>query len=217
MEKFFSVFGKVVLVILVLGIFTYGGYYYGMKTFNSKIVDTEINQNVLEDNQEVEYQEETVKEIQEPTLVLKTIIGGLSKEAGLSFSEYSIQIPEDWQTKKESQTAMDQKLTIFKGDHSIAIFQAATGGALCLYPGDGEFEGPSSKFSNFVNLTTKDNINLRRSGDVNGTAFTICQKSLDGSYQQPTNYGHISIKLGATENKEALTEVDLMISSLKKI
>jgi hypothetical protein len=86
-----------------------------------------------------------------------------------------------------------------------------------LYPGDAEFEGPSSKFEIFVTLTTKDNRTLRRSGDKDGTAFTVCQKSVDSSYQQPTNYGHISVNLATDFTPEILTEVDSIISSLKKI
>lgn len=197
------------VVVIILGSLTYGGYYFGKKAKNitkPEAVKTESKQEVLD----------VVLPSLSPTPnSLLTIIGGLSKSAGLSFDQFSIQIPADWITKKESQTAMDEKLILTNDGYEIAIFQAATGGALCLYNGDADFEGPSSRFTKFVELTTKDNRNLRRSGE--GTAFTICQKSADGSYQQPTNYGHISIKLPANYNPEILTEIDSIISSLKKI
>ncbi len=193
------------IVVIILGSLTYGGYYFGKQT---KTID------------EIKIRKEKIPTSPSPTtspLPLITIVAGLPKSAGLSFDQYSIMILADWITKKDSQTAMDEKLILEKDGYSISIFQAATGGALCLYPGDSEFEGPSSKYEVFTALTTKDGRNLRRSGDKNGTAFTVCQKSVDNSYQQPTNYGHISIKIPANFTPEMLTEVDSIISSLKKI
>jgi hypothetical protein len=187
---------------MILGSLTYGGYYFGKKaTSTVKPEKTTVNTFV----------ETSIS----PSPV--TIVAGLPKSAGLSFDQYSIMAPNDWISKKEAQTAMDERLILEKDGYSISIFQAATGGALCLYPGDAEFEGPVSKFEIFTDLTTKDNKTLRRGGNKNDTTFTICQKSADGSYQQPTNYGHISVKLPANYTPEILTEIDSIISSLKKI
>ena len=200
------------LVLLVLGALTYGGYYFGTKTKNiekPEAVNTEVTE---------ERVEQTAEPIVTPTPVaLTAVVGGLPKSAGLSFDQYSVMIPAGWTSKKESQSAMDEKLILSKDGYTISIFQAATGGALCLYPGDADFEGPSSKYQVFTALTTKDGRTLRRSGDTNGTAFTVCQKSGDGSYQQPTSYGHMSVALPANWTKEMLTEIDSIISSLKKI
>lgn len=214
MEKFFSIFGKITLVILVLGSLTYAGYYFGKQTKSiSKPEAVKI------ENEEPIISPSPISS----STPLITIVGGVLKSAGLSFDQYSVMTPNDWTFKKESQTAMDEKLILEKdlpeqaGGYSISIFQAATGGALCLYPGDAEFEGPSSKFQEFVALTTKDNRNLRRSSNKGDLSFTVCQKSPDGSYQQPTNYGHISIKLPANYPPEILKEIDSIISSLKKI
>lgn len=197
------------LVILVLGGLTCAGFYFGRKSTSK----TEIS--VTESISEV-----AVTATPSPIAndqKLMTVSAGLPKSAGLSFDQYSVVIPEDWTNKKESQTALDEKLILEKNGYSISIFQAATGGALCLYPGDADFEGPSSKFEIFTSLETKDGKNLRRSGDKNGTTFTICQKSPDNSYQQPTTYGHISIKMPEVWTPEVLTEIDSIISSLKKI
>lgn len=209
MEKFFSIFGKVMLVILVLGAMSYGGYYFGKQTKNITKPEA-LNTSVVEEN----VASVTPTPTNKPSI---TLVAGVNKSAGLSFDQYSMMTPSDWTSKKESQTAMDEKLILEKDGYQISIFQAATGGALCLYPGDAAFEGPSSKYAVFTNLITKDGRNLRRSGDLNGTAFTVCQKSPDGSYQQPTNYGHISIKLPVVWTQEVLIEIDSIISSLKKI
>lgn len=201
------------LVLLVLGSLSYAGFYFGKQTKTPE-------------EQVISVEKETTQ-IVVPTLTTKpsalvTIVAGLPKSAGLSFDQYSITTPDGWTSKKESQTALDEKLILEKDGYSISIFQAATGGALCLYPGDADFEGPSSKFDKFISLTTKDNRNLRRSQNTPsentiGTAFTVCQKSADGSYQQPTSYGHISIKLPSAWDDEGLKVVDSIISSLKKI
>lgn len=194
------------LVILVLGSLTLTGYYVGKKSgTNNKIEvkDKEVN---LEPSP-------TATNIQKST----TIVAGISKSAGLSFDQYSIVVPDGWASKKESQTALDEKLILEKNGYIISIFQAATGGALCLYPGDADFEGPSSKFESYIALNTMDDRTLRRSGNKNETSFTICQKSPDGSFQQPTNYGHISIKAATNPTIEMLSEIDTIISSLNKI
>jgi hypothetical protein len=211
MERFFSIFGKIMLVVIILTALVYGGYYFGKKT-NSEAKPEAIST-----------ESETPIEIVFPASpsavpqTLSTVIGGVSKSAGLSFDQYSITTPEEWTAKKESQTVADEKLILTKGEYQINIFQAATGGAFCLYPGDADLEGPVSKFELFVSLTTKDNRTLRRSGNKNENGFTVCQKGQDGGYQQPTNYGHISIKMPANYPPEILTEIDSIISSLKKI
>ncbi len=214
MDKFFSIFGKVTLIILVLSSMAYGGYYFGKQvkiTEKPEALSTEDQESIVDTS----YAPTTAPIASPPPQT--TVVAGVSKSAGLSFDQYSIMFPAGWSHKKESQTTLDEKLVLTKEGTTITIFQAATGGALCLYPGDADFEGPSSKFDVFVTLTTKDNRTMRRSGDKNGTTFTICQKAPDNSYQQPTNYGHISVKLGADFTPEILTEVDSIISSLKKI
>lgn len=212
MEKFFAVFGKVMLVLLVLGSLTFAGFYFGKQTKfipKPEAVMTEGPSNNLQVIAPTPITTDTQK--------LVIIDAGVPKSAGLSFDLYSITTPDTWVANKTSQTAMDEKLTLTKNGYEISIFQAATGGALCLYPGDPSFEGPSSTYQVFTTLTTQDGRNLRRSGDQNGLAFTICQKSPDNSYQQPTSYGHISVKLPDNFSTEMVTEIDAILSSLKKI
>ncbi|MDP3917935.1 MAG: hypothetical protein Q8Q30_02045 [Candidatus Woesebacteria bacterium] len=204
MDKFFSIFGKVMLVVIILTAMIYGGYYFGKKASNEakpEAVSTEF----------------ASPSPVPSTYPLVTVVGGVSKSAGLSFDQYSITAPEEWIAKKESQTVTDERLILTKGEYQINIFQAATGGALCLYPGDADFEGPSSRFEFFKDLTSEDNRTLRRSWNTNDLGFTVCQKGQDGSYIQPTNYGHISISVPDAQDNKVLEEIDSIISSLKKI
>ena len=153
----------------------------------------------------------------------KTITAGLDKSSGLVFSKYQISILTGWSEKHESKNegVPVDTLNITKDEYSISIFQAATGGAICLYPGDEPFEGPSSTYDMFTQLVTKDSISLRRSGTDEGSGnsegFTVCQKSPDGSYQQPTGYGHIQITTPIDPTSSDLAEIDNMLKSLKKI
>ena len=218
MDKFFSVFGKVALVIFVIGTIAFGGYYLGKKENNRQQVTDNKGQITVQISPN--FQVSPTMEIQPTSVPVKTINGGVDKKAGLSFSLYSLTAPLDWSDKKESQTTMDEKLILEKNGAQISIYQAATGGAMCLYPGDPDFQGPSSKFTSFTEMTTKDGTVLRRSGtDVsfNGKVnFTICQKNSEGNFGEPTNYGHIAYSLPQNYDSQILTEMDAIAASLGK-
>lgn len=224
-EKFFTFFGKAVLVLLVVGGLAGAGYYLGksgkLSLGNAMPVPEAVT--TTDPNQE------SITNTLTPTAsatatpkATKTVTAGLGAESGLSFTKYSMQIPEGWVTNHtytNEGTPVDT-LTITNGAYQIKIFQAATGGAMCLYPGDADFEGPSSRYDTFVNLTTKDGIVLRRGGTVaaSGTkrGFTVCQKGTE-SYGQPTGFGHTSYSTPLTPDEAILKEMDGMISSLKKV
>lgn len=213
MEKFFSTLGKVVLVILLLGSIAGVSYHFGRsKGQKTKEVVTDYNSIVTPTS--------TVSEgIKNPTPTstpLKTITGGVNKSAGLSFVPYQVKTPMDWVEERESQTPADEKLILKKGDYQISIFQAATGGVVCLYPGDPDFEGPSSRYESFFELQTRDGFLLRRSGNKNGTGYSVCQKNSEGDFGAPTSYGHISLSLPINFDQNKLTEIDSIITSLQK-
>ena len=213
MGKFISALGKIILILAILAAMIYGGYYFGIKT-----KEIEKPQAETTSNEELTV-ESPIPTIEEEKLI--TINGGVTKNAGLSFDQYSLKASDEWIIKRDNQEVnqiiVDEKLYLTKGEYQINIFQGATGGALCLYPTDANFEGPSSRFEYFKELNTQDERILRRSGNINDTRFTICQKSTDGTFMQPTTYGHVSIKLPENWNQETLDEIDLILSSLNKI
>lgn len=138
----------------------------------------------------------------------------------LVFNKYTLDVPNDWTYTKEAAPTGDveiDKLILSKGAYKITIYQAATGGAPCLYPGDADSQGPSSRFTSFVELTTATNDILRR-GVAEGSAsgFTVCEKQV-GGFGQPTAFGHISITTPANPSSSMLGEIDSILSSLRKI
>jgi len=138
----------------------------------------------------------------------------------LVFKVYSIDVPTDWTYSKEAAPVGDiaiDKLILTKGSYKITIYQAATGGAPCLYPGDPDQEGPSSRFASFVGITTATGDKLRRGkADGGGTGFTVCELQ-SGGYGQPTGFGHISVSTPAVPTQAVLVQIDSILSSLKKI
>lgn len=131
----------------------------------------------------------------------------------VSFATYTIKVPIDWNVKYEPDTVNDtDRLTLAKGSYEIRIFQGATGGAACLYPGDPPSEGPSGEYTSFTNLTTVGGMTLRRSGSSGG-GFTICQLTQEG-YFQPTNFGHIAIVAPVAPSPQIVSEIDAMLTSL---
>ncbi len=219
-DKFFAFLGKTVLVLLVVGALAGGGYYLGKSGKLSLGNPTPVPQAVSTTNPQIETTTPTSTVI--PSVKTKTVAAGVGAESGLSFTKYTIDVPETWtpvHTYTNEGTAVDT-LTITSGVYQIKIFQAATGGALCLYPGDADFEGPSSRYETFVDMTTKDGIVLRRGGSLaaSGTTrgFTLCQKGTE-NYGQPTGFGHTSFTTPATPDPTKLGEMDTMIKSLKKV
>lgn len=137
----------------------------------------------------------------------------------LVFKAYSLEVPIGWESLKEGAPAGDielDKLTLTKDGYKISLLQAATGGAPCLYPGDPDVEGPSSRFTKFIEFTVQSGELMRKSSnDIKG--FTVCEKQGVNGYGAPTSFGHVSITLPATTTQAVLTEIDAIVASLKKI
>lgn len=226
MDKFFSFFGKAVLILLFVGALAGGGYYLGRsekinlggQTQKPEAVSTTSPQESPMPTDIGLMPEKLPEELKKPT----TMTAGLGSESGLSFTKYQIAIPDGWTadyTSENEGTPVDT-LVVKNGAYEVKIFQAATGGAMCLYPGDGDFEGPSSRYDTYVAFTTADGVTLRRGGTsaASGTkrGFTVCQKS-GNSYGQPTVFGHVSYTTPLAPDEAMLKVMDEMIRGLKKV
>lgn len=133
----------------------------------------------------------------------------------LNFKAYTLSVPEGWIVSRESEKDDIDRLTLSKDGYEIRIMQGATGGSLCLYPGDLDVEGPSVRYTTYVVIKTQDGDVFRRSGVEKPTGYTICRMQDDGSYIQPTNFGHISYAFPDDYQVDILSEMDSIISSLK--
>lgn len=167
------------------------------------------------------------EEVANPTLVPQVSPQASSSgnmtmvEAGgvLVFNKYSLELPQGWTHTKEGAPSGDielDKLTLSSGAYTITIYQAATGGALCLYPGDPDSEGPSSRFTSFTEITTSTGEKLRRGTSQGAAGFTVCEEQA-GNWGQPTSFGHISITTPSSPAVSKMLEIDSILTSLKKI
>ena len=216
MEKFFSLLGKIVLVFLLLGSIAYGAYSLGKSSQPGSNTGAASTTAMPTPTMDPGLKPESLPEGFKPA---KTITAGLGTESGLSFTKYQITVPEGWipdhVTTNEGTWA--DTLTLTKGTTKLKIFQAATGGALCLYPSDPDFEGPSSRYDMYVTITTSDGIILRRGNTKGSTGgYTMCQKGSE-NYGQPTVFGHMNLTTTLGSEDALLTEADAMIASLKKL
>lgn len=226
MDKFFAILGKIILILLVLGALVGVGYYLGKGyLLKPQITPTPTVQPTGQMAIETPTQSLTSTSLS-PTLapttkLKKKITAGLPPSSGLSYSMYQLEFPDDWiDNYVQDKSVPTDTLILTKGSNQIKIYQAATGGALCLYPGDPTPEGPSASYTTFVEITTAGGKVFRRSGSTpsgSKMGFTICQKSPSGDYQQPTPFGHISLTLPTTYDPSVLQEMDEIIASMKAI
>lgn len=203
--NFFSIFGKIVLVLLVLGGLTYGGYYLGSSKKNENVSPTPTPpamQVTTEPNQI------TIVPAKPST---KTVKGGLT-DGSTSFKPYSVDIPEGWAEKVEK-TDITHKLTVSKSGYSIEIYQAPLGGNGCIYKGDPPSDFTQT-FNNFVAING-NSAQFRRSWNTDGQ-YTICQKHpSENSYGSITTFGAIGAKAPVPQDSAIMTELDGIIASLK--
>lgn len=203
---------KYAITILITALVVFAGayvYFKGFPTFpsyNKAPVSTQSAETIP-------VQTPTALATSSPASTTTVKAGGV-----LVFKAYTIDVPSDWQSTHQSSPSADvqmDKLILTKGAYSISIYEAATGGAQCLYPGDPDSE-MSTRFTTFTDITTQTGDKLRRGGTGTG-GFTVCEKQSGGSWGLPTSFGHISIQAPASPTPQMLNEIDSILSSLKKV
>lgn len=224
MDKLFATFGKIVLVVVIIGSIAYGGYYLGNsgkisigKNPKPEAVTT-TNPMPTDGN---ERPIATVTPTPAKAVAKKIVSAGVAADAGLSFGPYTIQVTDTWNVKHDVDTSVPiDTLTLTSGDYQLKIYQAATGGSKCVYPGDPPFEGPSQLYKEYVTITGATYTYRRSPTDsavpAGKAGFTLCQKASDGGYGQPTSFGHISYITPIAPNEATLREMDTMVESLSK-
>lgn len=197
----------IISVILLISLVGVVAYFLGKQTTDNKTLPN-TSPTITTTSQ----QNNNANKKQTPTPTLnqdkEVIAGGV-----LVFNKYSIQIPQDWTyTKDESKDI--STLAITKNGYKLQILQGGMGGALCLYLGDADFEGPSSRFVSFTQIDTLSGIQLRK-GLTEQNSYGICEKQ-QNDWGQPTSFGAISYTTPGN-NQEVILQMDKMLSSLKKL
>lgn len=134
----------------------------------------------------------------------------------LSFPHYQLKASSNWIYSREAEGQDNEKIILKNGSYGLSISQGGFGGAVCLFPGDAETEGPSSRYIQYVEITTNSGDQLRRSTPENGQGFGICQHTQYG-WGAPTLYGHISLTVPNNPTPEMLKEIDAILTSITKI
>lgn len=145
-----------------------------------------------------------------------------AKLKDLSFSGYSLGYPSDWTLYEQRDEGTPiSTITLTKNGYTLKIFQAATGGAGCIYTGAMP-EGPASDYRN---NKYKDLVagfaTLRQTESPSGgkMSYVYCQESSsDNSFGQPTSVGHMSATTGAANpDPQIISEIEEIVKSIKTL
>lgn len=214
MDKFFVTFGKIALLLIVVGGAGYATYSLSAKS-TSVAPTNDLATTTAAPT-------ETPQLATTPTAApSQTVSAGLNHAGGISFPRYTIRVPADWTVSHQSTSTESptDSLTLTHGEYQIKIFQGATGGAPCLYPGDADMEGPSSRFASFVEFAGQPGTTFRRGPTQTqdgALAYTVCMKTgTNTTFGQPTGFGHISYTVPANPLTATLIQMDLIVATLK--
>ncbi len=219
MDRFFSLFGKIVLGVLALAIILSTGYYIGQ----TKIIKHTIKPTPTPLIHEITKAKAETPSSPSPKTSLmpsqapysKTISGGLAK--GTSFTTYTLQLPAGWTDKRETTPEIIDKITLSKDTYSVIIYQAAIGGGGCIYKGDPPAQ-MAQNFTDFVDISGNGGQFRRSWNTSNNThiSYAICQKANDNSYGSITQFGKIDVVSPDPADESILKEIDGIIASIKK-
>ncbi|HET9946862.1 MAG TPA: hypothetical protein VFQ63_02255 [Patescibacteria group bacterium] len=208
MDKFFAVFGKFVLFIVVAGALVGGGIYVGQKvqTKNqppfSQPTPTTVAQLLTP----------TGSVSQQPQSTHFLVNGG-----GVApFKAYTLSAINGWKLTTDQVNV--SKVTLTQGDYQLIIAQGAMGGAGCTFPGQPQAE-MTVALTNPVDISLLAGQPLRRgtapSANSAKANFTVCQKNADGSYGTLTSFGAINYITPLSPSADVLAQMDAMVGSLQ--
>ncbi len=139
-----------------------------------------------------------------------------TKMKDLSFPAYSISYPFEWKQTSKRDDITDT-FTLTNGSYSIKIYQAPTGGGMCIFSGDLP-DGPASDYRNskFVDIPVGQ-ITIRRIETTTGFAFCSNSVNNPNDFGTPTGFGAISYTTPAKADPVKISEMDKIIATLKVI
>lgn len=209
MEKFFSIFGKVVLAAIVAGALAGGGVYFGTKVNKQNITQPQPqDQNTAQTPQTVS---------NNPASPAEPRANTVSVAGRAPFSSFVITVPQGW-AQSQTQIADRTKVTVSNGDYQLVVSQAAGGAASCVYPGEsgGDFSSP---FNQFVAISGPGGQYRRATQQGSSTSgqqtYMVCQKK-DSGFSMPSEFGYITYLTPENPSTSTLSALDAMVASIKK-
>ncbi len=203
MDKFFSIFGKVVLVLLVVGVIGGVAYYFGKQSSNKpKAASTTISPTV-----------EPTQEAATPSAQPTTASSSKKTVSAGTTTKYSVTFPSDWTANQENQPG-NNKLIISKDNYQIVISQGAGGAGACTY-GNEPAQPMSQQFKTYVQINGSGHSYRRAASDQTPTMFSICEES-NGSYRFPTSFGYITYNTPQNLDPSILLQMDSVVASITK-
>ncbi len=218
MDKFFAVLGKTVLVLILIGGIGYAAYTYGASSKQPAIAPaTQTEVTIIPTTSALPSPSaSTVTPTSAPS---QTVTAGLNHADGILLPSYTVTVPAGWTTDhQQSLTASpSDRLTISNGMYKITIFQAAFGGGMCLYPGEPDQEGPSTRYTSYTEFAGAGGTVYRR-GPTDSTppSIGICQKPSSGTaFGNITSVGHIEYATPASPEATVLSQMDAIVATIK--
>lgn len=217
-NKFFEIFGKVVLVLILLGVVAGGAYYYGMTRNGTKSADEKLVLTTGENDGSTNSTSGSNSTAPTTAPVVKVLIAAGSVE----HAKYTASVPEDWTVTKDPNNSNDMdKLTLTKNGYTIVIYQANMGGSMYSFS-DAKVDGPfaqqySGTFSDFTGASGEkfrriDSSSQNKPGEKNYGVLVFGSDA----YQTPTIFGGITYTTPLSSSADMLEEMDSIIASLKK-
>ncbi len=188
--------------------------------------------NMMTKNEPAPAQEEAQEDVEETPTIEPTAATSSSKLdqtftseklPQLSFMGYSLMYPADWtlSEQRSETTTPNSTVTLTKNGYVLKIYQAATGGAGCIYEGDVPI-GPFSDYriNEYTDIVTSFATLRQTETPSNGKmSYSYCQKSsTEDSYGAPTSIGHVSLTTGvANSDPEIMSEIEEIVKSIKTL
>jgi hypothetical protein len=218
-NKFYSTFGKIALVVIVLAVLVGIGIYIGKLlsgksednntssttntvTNESAMVNTESNttsNNATngETNNSTDTDNSTTNSTATTTPTIPDNSTDLTIAGKAPFVSYKTYFPNTWSWQKDH-VGSAIKLTLSRGGFTVVISQAAGGNGTCTYPGEAAGDALSTSFGEPVDIGGTSSA-FRLAMEVGGGSagdkhYTVCEKTaLGGDYKLATQYGYITV------------------------
>lgn len=211
MDKYFALFGKTVLVVMVVTGLIGGGIYLDRFFIHKPpafLTPTPSTSTAVTPT--------SVVSVPTPTVVpTHFAVSGGGKDP---FVAYTLSAISGWNLTKEN-TNIQDKVILTQGNYQLTILQAAIGGGGCTFPGQAPAQ-MSVALTDPIDIPLLTGVPLRRgtaqSANANQMSYTICQKGSDGSYGTLTTYGAITYTTPLNPDLQVLAQMDGMVGSLQK-